>query len=98
MQPQSRRPDAGLVSGWFLVAVVVVTALSRSGDQPWTVATYLLVWAVSTTVPGVLVWRVLGRATSVVQELGFGSVLGIGLLLLAWLPATLLGRPWLMWA
>lgn len=98
VQPQSRRPDAGLVSGWFLVAVVVVTALSRSGDQPWTVATYLLVWAVSTTVPGVLVWRVLGRPTSVVQELGFGSVLGIGLLLVAWLPATLLGRPWLMWA
>lgn len=76
---------------------MVVVALATAGDRPLTVLTFLAVWLVSTTVPGVLVWRALARPTSIVQELGFGSVLGIGLLLLAWLPATVVGQPELIW-
>ncbi|MEP6815781.1 MAG: hypothetical protein ABI873_09550, partial [Marmoricola sp.] len=83
--------------GWLVVALAVVGALVASGDRLVTVLAFGFVWLVSTTLPGVLVWRALSRSTSIVQELGFGSVLGIGLLLVAWLPATLLGQPQLMW-
>lgn len=95
-----RRPtrgDAATAGGWLVVLMVVVVALAGIGDRPLTVVTYLLVWGASTTLPGVLVWRALSRPTSMVQELGFGSVLGIGLLILAWAPATLSGHPQLMW-
>lgn len=85
------------VLGWALVALVVAAALVASGNNPVTVLTFAVVWLVSTTLPGILVWRALCTPTSAIQEVGFGSVLGIGLLLLAWLPATLLGHPLLMW-
>ena len=82
---------AAVVGGWLLLGVGVLLAMVGVGDRPlWAVA-YFAVWAVSTTVPGVLVWRALARPSTLVQELGFGSVLGIGLLLLAWLPATRMG-------
>ncbi len=83
--------------GWVAVAIVVIVALAAEGHRPGAVLVFALVWLVSTTVPGILVWRALCRPTSVVQEVGFGSVLGIGLLLLAWLPATLAGQPLLIW-
>jgi hypothetical protein len=86
-----------IACGWLLVGAVVVVTLARIGDPPAAVVAFLLVWLTCTTLPGVLVWRSLARRSSLVQELGFGSVLGIGLLLLAWLPAILLHRPLLMW-
>ena len=67
------------------------------GNRPVWAVTYFAVWAVSTTLPGVLVWRALAPPTTLVQELGFGSVLGVGLLLPAWLLATLAGSPPAMW-
>lgn len=97
-EQRCRLRSAGLLAaGWLLVGLVVVVALSDAGDPPGTVVTYLLVWLLAITVPGVLVWRALSRPTSIVQELGFGSVLGIALLVLAWVPATLLGHPALIW-
>ncbi len=91
------RAGAVTAAGWLLVLGVVVVSLTTVGDPATSAVLYFGVWLASTTVPGVLVWRALARPTSIVQELGFGSVLGIGLLLLAWLPATLVGLPPLMW-
>jgi len=91
------RIRAATVIGWLLLLTVVVVALATVGDPVTSVAAYFGVWLASTTVPGVLLWRALGRPTTMVQEIGFGSVLGIALLLLAWLPATLVHRPALMW-
>ena len=89
---------AATAIGWLLVLAVVAVGLTTVGDPATSVVGYFGIWLVSTTVPGVLVWRALARPTSIVQELGFGSVLGIALLLLfAWLPATLVGQPLLMW-
>lgn len=97
-EPRLQVRFAGLIAGgWLLVGLAVVAALAEAGDSPLRVLTYGLAWLASTTVPGVLVWRALSRPTSIVQELGFGSVLGVALLLLAWLPATLTGHPALMW-
>jgi hypothetical protein len=83
--------------GWLLVLALVVAGLMSVGDAASSIAVYLAVWVGSTTVPGVLVWRALARPTTLVQEIGFGSVLGIALLILAWLPATLLHQPVVMW-
>lgn len=83
--------------GWLLLLVFVTVMLESIGNPVTSSLTYVATWILSTTLPGVLVWRAVGRPTTLVQELGFGSVLGIGLLLLAWLPATLLGTPQLMW-
>jgi hypothetical protein len=83
--------------GWILLLVLVTLMLQSVGDPITSSLIYFATWVLSTTVPGVLVWRAVGRPTSLVQELGFGSVLGIGLLLLAWFPATLLHTPRLMW-
>src|SRR5665811_434058 len=91
------RIRAATVIGWLLLLTVVVVALATVGGPVTSVAAYFGVWLASTTVPGVLLWRALGRPTTMVQEIGFGSVLGIALLLLAWLPATLVHRPALMW-
>ncbi len=92
------RIGAATAIGWLLVLAVVVVGLTTVGDAATSALVYFGVWLVSTTMPGVLVWRLLARPTTVVQELGFGSVLGIALLLLlAWLPATLVGLPLLMW-
>ena len=83
--------------GWLLLLGLMTLMLQSVGDPVTSSLTYFATWILSTTVPGVLVWRAVGRPTSLVQELGFGSVLGIALLLLAWLPATLLDTPTLMW-
>ena len=83
--------------GWVLVLSGVVVAVTTVGHPATSVLVYFGVWLASTTLPGVLVWRALARPTTVVQELGFGSVLGIALLVLAWLPATLANQPMLMW-
>jgi hypothetical protein len=83
--------------GWLLVLGGVVAALTTVGDPATSTLVYFGVWVAATTLPGVLVWRALARPTTLVQELGFGSVLGIALLILAWLPATLADRPILMW-
>src|SRR5687768_14076197 len=83
--------------GWLLVVGCIVAALTTVGDPAPSVLLYFGVWLVSTTVPGVLVWRALARPTTLVQELGFGSVLGIALLILAWLPAMVVDLPMLMW-
>lgn len=88
---------AATAIGWLLLLAFVTTMLTTVGDPVKSVAAYFVVWLASTTVPGVLVWRVLARPATLVQEIGFGSVLGIALLLLAWLPATLLHQPALMW-
>ncbi|MGZ4493584.1 MAG: hypothetical protein ACXVWU_02685 [Nocardioides sp.] len=92
-----RTPAAGTALGWLLLFAGVVAALARIGDPPTATIVYGAVWLASTTVPGVLVWRALGRPSTLVQEIGFGSVLGVGLLLAAWVPATLVHRPLLMW-
>ncbi len=91
------KPSALVAIGWLLTAVAGVFALTTVGDSVRAVVVYLVVWLASTTIPGVLWWRVLARPTTLVQELGFGSVTGIALLLLAWVPATLAHRPALMW-
>lgn len=83
--------------GWLLLLAGMVVALARIGDPPAATIAYAAVWLASTTVPGVLVWRALARPSTAVQEVAFGSVLGVGLLLLAWVPATLVHRPQLMW-
>ena len=57
---------------------------------------YLAMWVVGCTLPGVLIWRALtGPSTrsTIVAELGFGSVLGIVLQLLGWAVATALHQP-----
>lgn len=92
---QASRVVSGL--GWLLLLVFVTLMLKTVGDPVTSSLTYVATWMLSTTIPGVLVWRAVGRPTTLVQELGFGSVLGIGLLLLAWFPATLLDTPELMW-
>ena len=97
LRRRASRFRTATTGGWLVVALVVVAALAAAGGGPLAILTFGAVWLASTTVPGVLVWRALSRPTSIVQELGFGSVVGIGLLLLAWLPATLLGHPLLMW-
>lgn len=91
------RINTATVIGWLLVLAVIVAALTTVDDSAKSVAIYFVVWMASTTLPGVLLWRALARPTTLVQEIGFGSVLGIALLLLAWLPATLVHQPTLMW-
>ena len=91
------RTNAATATGWLLALAAGVAALTTVGDPATSVALYVVVWLASTTVPGVLLWRALARPTTAVQEIGFGSVLGIALLLLAWLPATLMQQPTLMW-
>lgn len=91
------RNGAAAGIGWLLVLGGIVAALTTVGDPATSTLLYFGVWLASTTVPGVLIWRALARPTTLVQELGFGSVLGIALLILAWLPATLADRPMLMW-
>lgn len=83
--------------GWLSVCAIGVMALTTVGDPAMSSAAYLGVWLASTTVPGVLLWRAVARPTSIVQEIGFGSVLGIALLLLVWALATLVHQPALMW-
>ncbi len=90
-------PTTGAALGWLTLLALIVAALSTIGDPAPSVLTYFAVWLVSTTIPGVLMWRAFARRSTLVQEIGFGSVLGIGLLLLAWLPATLVHEPLLMW-
>ncbi|MBC7593131.1 MAG: hypothetical protein H7288_04210 [Kineosporiaceae bacterium] len=91
------RTGTAAAIGWLLLLAVVGAALTTVGDPAKSVLIYFVVWMASTALPGVLLWRVLARPTTLVQEIGFGSVLGIALLLLAWLPATLVHQPSLMW-
>ena len=91
------RTGTAAAIGWLLLLAIVVAALTTVGDPAKSVLIYFVVWMASTALPGVLLWRALARPTTLVQEIGFGSVLGIALLLLAWLPATLVHQPSLMW-
>ncbi|MGH3424573.1 MAG: hypothetical protein ACRDO8_07585, partial [Nocardioidaceae bacterium] len=85
------------VVAWTVLAVLVVVVCTAMGIPLADVLVYLATWVLSTTVPGVLVWRALARPGSLVEEIGFGNVVGVGLLLLAWVPAVLVGDAWLAW-
>lgn len=96
--PRRGRPASALaLLGWVVVAAVLVAAPVAAGADLVDTVRYLATWVLSTTVPGVLVWRACARPSSLVEELGFGNVLGIGLLLLAWVPAVLVGDATLAW-
>ncbi|UYM04103.1 hypothetical protein [Solicola gregarius] len=106
-----RNPDVGperdapmglaaraLVAGcWLTVAAAVVAVPVAVGVDAVPAFVYLLTWVASTTVPGVLVWRALAAPSSLAEEIGFGNVTGIALLLLAWVPAVLIGDATLTW-
>ncbi len=100
----SDRPGSGRIPGllpavsWLVVAVAAVAVSVAAGSAGSHALAYLVTWLLSTTLPGVLVWRALARPSSVVEEVGFGNVLGIALLLVAWVPAVTLGHAALAWA
>lgn len=83
--------------GWGLVLALTVALLGTLGETVVAVLTYAAVWGISTAGPGILLWRALSRPTSLAQDLGFGPVLGVALLLPAWAVAISVGLPWLMW-
>jgi len=82
---------------WGLVLALTVGLLGTLDEPPVAVLTYAGVWVVTTAGPGILLWRALSRPASLAQDLGFGPVLGLALLLPAWAVAVSLHRPWLMW-
>ncbi|MGH3359503.1 MAG: hypothetical protein ACRDO7_11920 [Nocardioidaceae bacterium] len=82
---------------WLAVAAAVVAVSVDVGVAPLHAVSYLLVWLASTTVPGVLVWRACAAPSSVAEELGFGNAIGIALLVLAWVPAVVVGDASLAW-
>src|SRR5215213_165302 len=96
----SRRPLAAatvIALAWVCVLATVVIALHRGGGAPTSqVIAYLAAWVLGCTLPGVLVWRALAGHSTIVRELGFGSVLGVVLQLLAWAAATSVHRPVLL--
>lgn len=100
MPTPTTRGHAGSIAvtvSWLVVAGVTLAVPVSQGVPVWDAVRYVGTWLVSTTVPGVLVWRAFARPSSLVEELGFGNVLGVALLLLAWVPAVLVGEAWLAW-
>jgi hypothetical protein len=81
---------------WGAVLVAVGLALLGAGYSPGQVLAYLVAWLLGSTFPGVLLWRAMARRTTLVRELGFGSVLGISLQLLVWAVGTAVGHPRIM--
>lgn len=86
-----------VAASWATVLTAAIVALSSTGSHTSDAAAYLLVWLASTTLPGVLVWRVVDPTSGWTEAIGFGNVLGIGLLLLGWALAVGVGIPLLMW-
>lgn len=94
---RSTAGNVAIVCSWLAVVAAAIAAPVAAGATLPNTAAYMATWVVSTTVPGVLVWRALSRPSSLAEELGFGSVVGIALLLLAWVPAVILGDALLAW-
>lgn len=84
-------------TAWALVAIAAVGVLVLAGDPAGTAVRYLVVWVVSNTIPGVLLWRALAPQRSTVQDLGFGAATGVCWLLLAWAVTMVVGIPELLW-
>ena len=90
--------EAGVVAtAWLVVLAVSILCLEHAGEHFGNIAAYLGAWVVGCTFPGVMVWRALAGHTTIVRELGFGSVLGIVLELIAWAVATAVHVRSLMW-
>jgi hypothetical protein len=85
------------VVAWVAVLWTAATGLEHGGAPSRQVLAYLAAWVLGSTLPGVLVWRALAGHSTIVRELGFGSVLGIVLQLLVWAAATSVHRPALNW-
>ncbi|MDP3894654.1 hypothetical protein [Nocardioides sp.] len=82
---------------WALVLLAAVATAVAAGSDPRHALAFGLTWIVSTTLPGMLLWRALARSSTPAEAVAFGNVLGIAVLLLAWLPAALLGDARLTW-
>ena len=93
----SKEAPRGVVAGlWLAVLATVVISLGAAG-VPWGQSlAYVAAWLIGCTFPGLMVWRAVVGHSTVVRELGFGSVLGVALQLLVWGVGTTLGRPLLM--
>jgi hypothetical protein len=94
-RPSGVRVVAGaavVALSWAGVVGAAAAGLVHAGAPPAQVGAYLLAWFLGSTVPGVLVWRALAGHTTVVGELGFGSVLGIVLQLAFWAAGTAVHR------
>ena len=81
---------------WLVIFATAVACLTAAGAPLSQVLPYLAAWVVGCTFPGVMVWRALAGHSTIVRELGFGSVLGIVLQLVAWAAGTSVGHPRLM--
>ena len=84
---------AAIALAWAGVCVAVVVGLQQAGAPLSQVLPYVAAWLVGSSLPGVLVWRAVVGPSTVVRELGFGSVLGIVLQLLAWAVGTAVHAP-----
>lgn len=92
-------PRAGVAVAWLGIFAAVVVSLTQAGVPVGEVVAYLAAWLVGCTFPGVMIWRALSGPTTIVRELGFGSVLGIVLQLAVWALGTSVHHPLLlMWA
>src|SRR4051812_49970711 len=88
-RPRRAAAAAAVALAWLGVFATVVVALHRGGGAPTSqVLAYLAAWVLGCTFPGVLVWRAVGRPTTIVPELRVWAVPGVGRQLLAWAPAT----------
>jgi hypothetical protein len=95
---RSRGAAAAIALAWLAVLATAVTRLEQAGAPPRQVLPYVAAWIVGCALPGVMVWRGLAGHSTIVRELGFGSVLGIVLQLMVWAGATAVHRPVLMLA
>lgn len=88
----------GVVAAWLGIMSAAIISLHQAGAPTAQIIAYLGAWLVGCTFPGVMLWRALAGSSTLVKELGFGSVLGIVLQLVVWALSTGVHQPLLMWA
>ncbi len=89
-----RRPELP----WLAVAAVAVWVLRLAGDPVVDAVVYGGYWLIAIVVPGVLLQRVLQGSRSLVEDVGFGAVLGLAWQLVGWFVFTGLQLQVLLWA
>jgi hypothetical protein len=81
-------PGAGLasrVAPWALVGILLVAALLWVHTPETHIARYAVYWVLCVALPGTLVYRALrGSTGNLPEDVGYGSVAGLALNLVAW--------------
>ncbi len=81
------------VAPWLITMAIACLCLVFNGVSIVDISYYTIYWIVTIVGPGTLVfWALHGQKNNIIEDLGFGAVIGLTLEIVAWYILSVMGR------